>query len=242
MPVFSSGWGRFAFVEQVKVEKMKKKRKPKKKPLWRTLLIVLLCVCGMLLVGTTGLNIRVLGKAKPGVKSQEDARGAVAIVLGAKVTGDTPSLMLRDRLDVALNLYNAGHVEKVLVTGDGMKTSYNETRAMKSYLLNKGVDDDDIWVDNAGLDTYSSMYRALHLFEIKDAVVVTQEYHLSRAVYYGKMMGMNIEGVACDRYISPKLPVFIAREIIARCKAVYDTEIVARIPLYMEKNIEPNDE
>ena len=107
------------------------------------------------------------------------------IVLGAGLKPDgTPNFMLKDRLDRALSLYQAGVSERLLMTGDHGKKSYDEVNAMKQYAVDAGVPANHVFMDHAGVSTYESMYRADAIFEVKKAVVVTQRYHIYRTLYY----------------------------------------------------------
>src|SRR3989338_7718288 len=124
----------------------------------------------------------------------------VAIVLGAKVKTDgQPSDILRDRLLTAIDLYRAGSVEKILVSGDDGQVEYDEVNAMRLYLLSADVDPDDIFLDHAGFDTYDSMIRAQKVFGVTKAIIVTQAYHLPRALYLADAFGIDAQGVAADR-------------------------------------------
>ncbi len=107
----------------------------------------------------------------------------VAIVFGARVYGDEHmSAMLRDRVDTAIDLYHAGKVDKLLLTGDNSSVYYNEPGAMMAHAIARGVDPSDIQPDFGGRRTYDSCYRAKHVFQVDDAVLVTQAFHLPRAL------------------------------------------------------------
>lgn len=145
----------------------------------------------------------------------------VAIVLGAKVKADgQPSDILRDRLLTAIDLYRAGSVEKILVSGDDGQVEYDEVNAMRLYLLSADVDPDDIFLDHAGFDTYDSMIRANKVFGVTKAIVVTQTYHLPRALYLAGAFGIDAQGVAADRQTYRGILRYQARELLADTKAV----------------------
>lgn len=145
----------------------------------------------------------------------------VAIVLGAKVKADgQPSDILRDRLLTAIDLYRAGSVEKILVSGDDGQVEYDEVNAMRLYLLSADVDPDDIFLDHAGFDTYDSMIRANKVFGVTKAIVVTQTYHLPRALYLADAFGIDAQGVAADRQTYRGILRYQARELLADTKAV----------------------
>lgn len=120
----------------------------------------------------------------------------VALVLGAEVYADgTPSRYLRARLDLALELYRRGKVAAILVSGDGATRFYNETDGMRDYLIGHGIPAEAVTCDYAGLDTYDSCVRAKRVFGVDRAVVVTQRYHLSRAIATCRAIGLDAWGV-----------------------------------------------
>jgi vancomycin permeability regulator SanA len=124
----------------------------------------------------------------------------VALVLGAKVyPNGTPSPYLAARLDLAHRLYSAGKVRVVLVSGDNMAKEYNEPDAMRTYLINAGMPAEAVVTDYAGFDTYDSCARALRIFGVEQLIVVTQSYHLPRAVATCRALGVDATGVGDDR-------------------------------------------
>jgi SanA protein len=146
----------------------------------------------------------------------------VALVLGAGLNQDgTPSAMLRDRVDVAADLYNDGRVDKVLVSGDHGTVGHDEVNAMRVALVARGVPDGKIFTDHAGFDTWDSMVRAKKVFKVDSAIVVTQGFHLPRAVWLGKRAGLKVGGVsATTGGYGRKGQIASAREVLARVKAV----------------------
>jgi vancomycin permeability regulator SanA len=122
-----------------------------------------------------------------------------ALVLGAQVHPDgTPSAFLAARLDLARQLYRAGKVKMILVSGDSMAEEYDEPAAMRSYLIATGIPESDVIIDDAGIDTYSSCVRARDVFAVSDLIVVTQSYHVPRAVATCVRVGVNASGVGDD--------------------------------------------
>lgn len=141
------------------------------------------------------------------------------LVLGCGVRADgTPSPMLRDRLDRAKELYDAGLAPKILVSGDHQKESYDEVNHMKQYLIDAGVPSEDIFMDHAGFSTYESMDRARKIFQVKSCLIVTQQYHLYRAVYTARGLGIDAEGVAAKQVRYNGQIVREVREVLARGK------------------------
>lgn len=124
----------------------------------------------------------------------------VALVLGAGLTSDgTPSPYLSGRLDEAIALYRAGSVSVVLVSGDNRTTSYSEPSAMADYLIDRGIPEDDVIADYAGLDTYDSCYRARDIFGVSSVTVIGQSYHIARAVTTCRMLGLDAIGVGNEQ-------------------------------------------
>jgi SanA protein len=158
-------------------------------------------------------------------------QSAVALVPGASVIGtSTLSQALRERADAALELYEAGKVQKLLVTGDNSTLEHNEVYPTGLYLASRGVPREHIFLDYAGFDTYSSMYRARDVFEAHTLVVVSQPFHLPRSVFIARALGLEAYGFearSTQRYLYNWL-----REIPASVKAVLDL-LLRREPKYL---------
>jgi len=141
------------------------------------------------------------------------------LVLGAGIKDEeTPSDMLKDRLDVGIELYRQGIAPKLLLSGDNGQVEYNEIHVMLNYAKNAGVPAEDIFCDHAGFSTYDSMHRAGSIFNAERVIVVTQEYHESRALYIGKKLGLDVMGVASDQRNYFGQAYREGREMLARCK------------------------
>lgn len=140
------------------------------------------------------------------------------LVLGASVYSDgTPSGILQDRLDTAIKLYNAGLAPKIIMSGDDESdSSYDEVTNMKAYAVAQGVSSEDIFCDHAGLNTYDSMYRAKNVFNVKTMVVVTQTYHLYRALFDANALGIDAVGVNSNLHVYQKQSYYDFREVFAR--------------------------
>ncbi len=162
-----------------------------------------------------------------------------AIVLGAKVDDQDPSDILEDRLLTAIELYEKGKVEKILVSGDNGQVEYNEVGTMKNYLLNEGVPAEDIFMDHAGFDTYDSMYRAAAIFQVENAVIVTQNYHLPRAIYIARALGIDAVGVSADRQTYVYIDLYEKREKLAQIKAFLNVVFHSK-PKYLGESIPIN--
>lgn len=141
------------------------------------------------------------------------------LVLGASVNPDgTPSQMLQDRLDTAIALYRAGAAPKLLLSGDDGQVEYNETAVMRNYALEAGVPEEDIFLDHAGFSTYESVYRAGYIFQVRSMIVVTQEYHLYRALYGCERIGIEALGAAAAQDVYAGQELRDVREVMARDK------------------------
>jgi SanA protein len=149
---------------------------------------------------------------------------AVAVVLGAKVyPSGALSSVLQGRVDSAIELYKAGKVKKLLMTGDNGTRRYDEVTAMKRYAMEHGVPDTDIVRDYAGFRTFDSCYRARHIFGVKNAVIVTQDFHMPRSLYLARSCGIDAVGyVAPDNMSSRALRSLKLREYAATLTAVAD--------------------
>jgi len=155
----------------------------------------------------------------------------VALVLGASVKSNgTLSVVMKERADRAANLYLSGVVSKILVTGDNSTLKYDEVYPVGKYFLALGIPQDDIFLDYAGFDTYSSMYRARDIFGVTHMLIVTQQYHLPRAVFIARTLGLEAYGV--DASQGEKYLYNSVREIPASIKAAFDLAI-NRQPKYL---------
>lgn len=195
------------------------------KRLWRILLA---------LMGLAGLAGGVLAAVRgyvqwrytPHIVQVNEAPPAtVAVVFGAGLRRDgTPQPVLYDRVATAVDLYHAGKVQHLLMSGDGRGPFYNEPAAMRQTAMQLGVPAEAIWLDEAGLDTFATCERALRLFGVQQAVLVTQAFHLPRALYLCEALGVPMVGVAADRRTYRQSSVFFwnLRETLATANAIYE--------------------
>jgi SanA protein len=167
-----------------------------------------------------------------------EAAPRVAIVLGAGLArGGRPSAVLYDRIATAVDLYRAGRVDKLLLTGDNRFVEYNEPEVMRETARQMGVPDADLVLDYAGRRTYDSCYRAHAIFEVRRAIVVTQGFHLDRALYLCRAMGIDAIGVVADRRRYPPSAEawWSLREIPASVSAWLDVNVLHPEPVLGEK-------
>ena len=191
----------------------------KKRRLWLWIPLALAAGFAALLAA---LDLIVVLTARPYIltPAQAAARKADCIlVLGAGVhEGGRPSAMLQDRLDCGVGLYRAGASGKLLMSGDHGRKEYDEVNAMKAYALKAGVPSYDVFMDHAGFSTYESMCRAKAVFKADSIAIVTQEYHLYRAVYDARALGLDAYGVSATRMVYSVQPLYDVREVFARAK------------------------
>jgi SanA protein len=160
----------------------------------------------------------------------------VAIVFGAGVRPDkSPSPMLRDRLITAVELYNAGKIETILVSGDNSEEHYNEPKAMQVFLMDNGVPESAIVMDFAGRRTYDTCYRAKEIFEVDNALLITQGYHLPRALYLCNTFGVASAGISATRQAYAGDIDYKIREILALYNSVLDVSLLHPEPILGEK-------
>lgn len=143
------------------------------------------------------------------------------LVLGAGVWGDSPSHMLEERLNKGIEVYKTGCTHRILMSGDHGREEYDEVNVMKNFAVECGATANEVFMDHAGFSTYESMYRARDIFQVKKVVIVTQKYHLYRAVYNARKLGIEAYGVCADGQYN--YDIFVrsynnSREALARCK------------------------
>lgn len=211
-----------------------------KKKLWITgLILALLAVCGGVLM--LGVNGYVVLSTKNQILLSSEAAELpdvdCILVLGCRVYEDgTPSHMLEDRLRRSVELYRAGAAPKLLMSGDHGQREYDEVGTMKQYALAEGVSSQDVFMDHAGFSTYESLYRAKEIFGVEKVIIVTQEYHLHRALQIARALGLEAYGVSADyRSYTGQLMRDI-REIMARNKDVLSTIFLPK-PTYLGEKI-----
>ena len=159
------------------------------------------------------------------------------LILGCGVRADgSPSNMLEDRLKTGIALYKSGVAPKILMSGDHGRVAYDEVNLMKSYAVAQGVPSEDIFMDHAGFSTYESMYRARDVFKAESVIIVTQKYHLYRAIYNAKHLGLDARGVPADLRPYAGQTGRDIREILARYKDFFYC-IFAPKPTYLGEAI-----
>ena len=207
----------------------------KKRKILRICLLCLL-ILGAALVLLPDLVIRL--SAGPYLREADTAGSAdCVLVLGAGLLPDgKPSLMLTERINTGVALYKSGAAPRLLMSGDHSREDHDEVNAMKDAAMAQGVPSEDIFMDHAGFSTYDSMYRAREIFGAEKLIIVTQAYHLPRALWIARRMGMEAVGVACDTARYRGQLYRDLREVLARDKDFFKCILMPE-PTYLGEAI-----
>lgn len=204
------------------------------------ILKILLIIVLISIIITIIINYYIINTSKKRILKEEDYSKLnnidCILILGAGIWSDKPSPMLQDRLDEGIKLYKKGLSSKIIMSGDHGKEEYDEVNVMKSYAIEKGVPSKDIFMDHAGFSTYESVYRAKEVFEVKKMIIVTQKYHLYRALYIADRLGINAYGVNSNPKKYSGQIFREVREILARNKDFIYT-IIKPKPTYLGESI-----
>ena len=222
----------------------------------KVIIILASILVGLAILGIItlfSLNAMVKSTTKENIISVEEAAALedvdCILVLGCGVHDDgRPSDMLHDRLRRSVELYEAGAAPKLLMSGDHGRVGYDEVDTMKSFAVEAGIPSEDVFMDHAGFSTYESMVRAKEVFQAKKIIIVTQEYHLYRAMYIGQQLGLEVYGVSSNYRNYRNQRDMNTREVLARVKDVFScifwpepTYLGETIPVWGDGNL-TNDE
>ena len=215
------------------------RQEPKKMVITAFRFLILIVILGLCLL--FGIDFYVRSSTKDRIISPEDISSVsdadCILVLGAGIRTDgSPSPMLQDRLNTGIALYQNGAAPKLLMSGDHGREDYNEVQTMKDITLEQGVPSEDVFMDHAGFSTYDSLYRARDVFQARKVIIVTQKYHLYRALYIARSLGLDAWGVSADtrRYRGQSQRDF--REILARDKDFF-VSVFKPLPKYLGDTI-----
>lgn len=202
-------------------------------------LLIYASLLGIIIV--LGINLLVKSQTDPVIFSREkDTPGSkVAIIFGAGINNNKPSKYLKDRLDAGIELYKNNKIDKILLSGDNGSDEHDELTVMKLYCYQHGVDTNKIYLDYAGFDSYSTLYRSKYIFNIDTAILVSQKYHLNRCINIGNKLGVKSYGFAADKgtYQGYKYASF--REYFALVKSTIDL-MIGRKPHFLGEKININ--
>jgi len=195
----------------------------RKRKIFIRICLILLTLIVICIIAVFGINLYVKKSVQGNVITSQEAvkleNVDAILILGAGVwDGDTPSPMLNDRLLRGIELYKSGASPKLLMSGDHGQVDYDEVNVMKNFAIHAGIDSKDIFMDHAGFSTYESVYRAKEIFGVRKVIIVTQGYHLYRALYIAKQLGIEAYGVASDQQEYGGQRNRELREILARNK------------------------
>ena len=201
--------------------------------------MMVICLISGVALSVYLVNRHVLKEAGAYTVTVESAPHAdAALVLGAQVfKGGGVSLILRDRLDTGIALYKAHKTPKLLLSGDHGHVSYDEVNTMRRYALARGVRDEDIFMDHAGFSTYESAYRTRDIFKVKKVIIVTQSFHLPRALFIARKLGLTAYGVASDKRDYREKSYNDLRETAARYKDFFTAAVFKPKPTFLGKTI-----
>lgn len=214
--------------------------KQREKNMLKILIIIILILCALIGIMMLSINFYVVNKTKSKIVTEKQAKELenveCILVLGAGIWGDKPSPMLEDRLLQGITLYNNQTSSKIIMSGDHGKEEYDEVNVMKDFAIEKGVKSEDIFMDHAGFSTYDSVYRAKEIFKAQKIIIVTQKYHLHRALYVAEKLGIEAYGVASDPREYRGQVVRELREVLARDKDFFKC-IIKPEPTYLGDTI-----
>ena len=208
-----------------------------KKIFKKALLFIVITVISIVII-----NLVIVKKSEKSIYKTIDEvpEKQTVIVLGAFVRGDNLSMVLEDRMNSGMMIYNDKKVSKILLSGDHSQENYDEVNAMRKYILetDNNILVEDIFMDHAGFDTYDSLYRAKEIFELESAIIVTQQFHINRAVYIANELGIDAVGYSVneEKYKKVLRYKWQLREYLSRVKAFVDVKIKST-PKYLGEKI-----
>lgn len=197
------------------------------------IVLIIFILIGSLSIFLINRSVKIQGN-KYIMNKKEIPKCDAILVLGAyvKPSGQLCD-MLEDRVKCGIDLYNTGMAPKLLLSGDHGTVTYDEVNAMKKVVESKNIKEEDIFLDHAGFSTYDSLYRAKEVFKVKKIIIVTQDYHLKRAVYIARKLGLEAYGVNSDPRKYKGIEVYETREILARVKDYFNVNFINPKPKFL---------
>ena len=172
----------------------------------RKILTVCISICLILAIFVAFANIYVITYSNKYFYTLDELKDQdfdCIIILGAGLWSGRPSPMLQERLDFGIEAFGTGCTERIIMSGDHGTENYDEVNTMKEVAVDEGIDPDCIYLDHAGFSTYESVYRARDIFKVKKVLIITQKYHLYRAVYDARKLGLDAYGMPAEKKIYP---------------------------------------
>ena len=206
---------------------------------YKKLILIFALLLTLVVIALLSINAYVKISVNDRIISPDDASKLDAdciLVLGAGVFNGHPSAMLTDRLLQGIDLYNAEASDRLLMSGDHGRKDYDEVNTMKQFAIDRGIPSENVFMDHAGFSTYESMYRARDIFMAEKIIIVTQEYHLYRALYIAQSLGLEAYGVASDPREYAGQEYRELREMLARTKDFFQA-IIQPLPTYLGEAI-----
>ena len=206
---------------------------------YKTVIFVILVTVLLIGIAAVSLSVYMVKTTEKSIFTADtfknDEKADCILILGAGVKDSKPKPMLRDRLLTGIELYKSGAAKKIIMSGDHGRADYDEVNVMRAFALEQGVRAEDIFLDHAGFSTYDSVYRAKNIFGAENIIIVSQKYHLYRALYIAKELGVKSAGVSADlNPYSGQLKRDI-REIIARDKDFFKCIIKPKAQIMGDK-------
>ena len=206
---------------------------------YKALIFVILGIAFLIGIAAVSLSVYMVKTTEKSIFTADtfknDEKADCILILGAGVKDSKPKPMLRDRLLTGIELYKSGAAKKIIMSGDHGRADYDEVNVMRAFALEQGVRAEDIFLDHAGFSTYDSVYRAKNIFGAENIIIVSQKYHLYRALYIAKELGVKSAGVSADlNPYSGQLKRDI-REIIARDKDFFKCIIKPKAQIMGDK-------
>lgn len=198
-----------------------------------------LAILGLISIISVNYYVKSSTKTRIYYSVKKASKNNIGIIFGAGINGDQPSKYLKDRLDAGILLYKMKRINKILLSGDNGNDEHDELTVMKKYCFNHGVDTTKIFIDYAGFDTYSTMYRAKHIFKIKRATLISQKYHLNRAIYIGNKLGIKSVGFSANKGEYSGYYYVTFREYLSIFKSFFDV-LRNRDPHFLGNEIDIN--
>lgn len=196
-------------------------------------------ILGIIIVLGINLLVRHQTNSLIYANTQDTPKANVAIIFGAGINNDKPGKYLKDRLDAGIKLYNNHKIDKIFLSGDNGSDAHDELTVMKLYCYQYGVDTSKIYLDYAGFDSYSTLYRSKFIFNIDTAILVSQKYHLNRCINIGNKLGIKSYGFAADQGTYQGFKYASFREYFAIVKSTIDL-IIGRKPHFLGEKVNIN--
>lgn len=207
-----------------------------KKWIFRVLGLVIIfsvIIFGISIYSISIINSKSMGKIFNNKDLPKDADAIIVLGAGVDENGSASDILV-DRLETALEVYKSNVSSKFLLSGDHGKIGYNEVGAMKDYIMDhENIKEENIFLDHAGFSTYETIYRAKEIFKIKKAIIVTNKYHLPRALYIADKMGIEAYGVNADKRNYIYIDNYKKRETLAKIKDFMYTNIIKPEPTFL---------